>query len=345
MKTLTQSFRQSFVLAAAAAAFAACGGLAEQQEETLGQESSEDSLAELDQPIIGGSNATAGEWPWQAQLNLNGSHQCGGSLLSDRWVLTAAHCVSGHDASDFQVNMGVHRRSRPSSNVQSRNVSRLIVHPDYDGSTGDNDVALMELSSAVTFTKFVKPIALSQSTAPVGGSAYVTGWGNFAPGSGGADTLKEAMLPIQSTATCNAPASPLSRDVTATMVCAGYLTGESGGCHGDSGGPLVMPSSSFSNGWELVGVVSWGVGYYCSSYTVFARVSALSGWILGEIGTPDVYGDTNADGCVDMTDHDAIVAAFGLSVPPAAAGLDLNGDGIINQNDRLIVLQNYGSGC
>lgn len=341
MKTLTRTFRQSFVLSAAAA-FAACGGLASEEE---GGTAPDALVGALDQPIIGGANATAGEWPWQAQLDRSGSHWCGGSLLSDRWVLTAAHCVDGQSAGSFQVNLGAHRRSLPNANVQSRGVARLVVHPDYDPFTGDNDVALIELSSSVTFTEFVQPIALSQATAPVGGSAYVTGWGNDAPGSGAADTLKEAMLPIQATATCNAADSPLSRDVTASMICAGYLTGQDGGCHGDSGGPLVMPSASFSNGWELVGVVSWGVGYYCSSYTVFARVSALSGWILGEIGTPDVYGDADGDGCVDMADHDAIVAAFGQSVPPASASLDLNGDGIINQHDRLIVLQNFGAGC
>jgi hypothetical protein len=344
MKTLTRTVRHTLVLSAVAA-FAACGGLAPEGEEAALSQEPELALSELEQPIIGGAEASPGEWPWQAQLNKSGSHWCGGSLIADRWVLTAAHCVQGHNAASFQVNLGVHKRSRPNANVQTRSVSQLLVHPSYNASTGDNDVALMELSSAVSFTKFVQPIALSQTAAPVGGSAFVTGFGNFVSGSGASDTLKEAMLPIQSTATCNAPESPLSRDVTASMVCAGYLTGEDGGCHGDSGGPLVMPSSSFSNGWELVGVVSWGVGFYCNSYTVFARVSALAGWVLGEIGTPDVYGDVDADGCVDMADHDAIVAAFGQSVPPANASLDLNDDGLVNMHDRLIVLQNFGEGC
>jgi secreted trypsin-like serine protease len=336
MKTLTRTFRHSIALSAAAAI--ACGGLAPEEEETL-------AFSELEQPVIGGSEASPGEWPWQAQINRLGSHWCGGSLLADRWIVTAAHCVEGQSARSFQVNLGVHKRSRPNANVQSRSVSSIRIHPSYNASTGDNDVALMELSSAVTFTSFVQPIALSQAAAPVGGSAFVTGFGNFVSGSGASDTLKEAMLPIKATATCNAPESPLGRDVTATMVCAGYLTGEDGGCHGDSGGPLVMPSSSFSNGWELVGVVSWGVGFYCNSYTVFSRVSALASWITGEIGAPDVYGDVDGDSCVDMADHDAIVAAYGQSVPPASASLDLNHDGIVNMQDRLIVLQNFGEGC
>ena len=106
-----------------------------------------------------------------------------------------------------------------------------------------------------------------------------------------------------------------------------------------------MPSASFSKGWELVGVVSWGVGFFCSSYTVFARVSEMADWITSQIGATSVFGDVNADGCVDGADHDAIIAEFGHSVPPASPSLDLNGDGIINIRDRAIVLQNFGEGC
>lgn len=350
MKTLTRSIRQTFARAGALA-LVACGApgdtpapASERPAEPANGAAA--PLSELEQPIIGGGDATPGEWPWQAQIDRLGSHWCGGSLLSDRWVLTAAHCVAGQVAGSFEVSLGVHTRSMPTANVQTRDVSRLIVHPDYDASAIENDVALIELSSPVTFTAFVQPIALGQSEAPVGGSAYVTGFGNFAPGSGAADTLKEALLPVRSADTCNAPESPLGLEVTDSMLCAGYLTGEDGGCHGDSGGPLVMPSSAFSNGWELVGVVSWGVGHFCSSYTVFARVSELAGWVLGEIGgATAVYGDVDGDGCVDQGDHDAIVASFGQSVPPADASRDLNGDGIVNMQDRLIVLQNFGEGC
>lgn len=336
MKTLTMTVWRKLALSAVVT-LTGCSGQAGDADTV--------DLAERDQPIIGGAEVIPGEWPWQAQIDRFGSHYCGGSLLQERWVLTAAHCVDGQSAASFQVNLGTHQLSTQSGNEQTRGVSRILIHPSWSPSTGDNDVALMELSSPVTFTSFVQPIALSQSAAPVDQPAFVTGFGNFAPGSGASDVLKEALLPIRATDTCNAPASPLGRDVTDSMVCAGYLTGEDGGCHGDSGGPLVMPSASFSGGWELVGVVSWGVGHFCSSYTVFSRVSAVAGWILGEIGASSVYGDVNGDACVDMADHDAIVAAFGQSAPPVSASLDLNQDGVINISDRLIVLQNFDEGC
>jgi len=92
MKTLTRTVRHTLVLSAVAA-FAACGGLAPEGEEAALSQEPELALSELEQPIIGGAEASPGEWPWQAQLNKSGSHWCGGSLIADRWVLTAAHCI------------------------------------------------------------------------------------------------------------------------------------------------------------------------------------------------------------------------------------------------------------
>lgn len=153
----------------------------------------------------------------------------------------------------------------------------------------------------------------------------------------------EAVLPVQSTTTCNR-AGTLPLTVRASMLCAGFVGGERGGCHGDSGGPLVVPAG-FSNGWKQIGVVSWGVGTTCDSYTVFSRVSLLAGWIRSITGPSAVVGDVNGDHCVDMTDYTAVMSDYGHSVPPADPAADLNHDGIINIFDRLVVLQNYGEGC
>jgi secreted trypsin-like serine protease len=338
MQTRSIFVRKGAVTTLALALYA-CGG---ESEYVLNQA----DLGENDSAIIGGAPAGPTEAPWQAQINRNGNHWCGGSLLNERWVLTAAHCAEGQAAGSFQVNLGVRRRSVPTPAVQSRSVRRIIIHPDFDTPSAlDHDVALLELSSAVTFTREVQPIALSRPTAPVGSPAFVTGFGQFAPGSVASDVLKSATLPIQDTATCNAPGSPLGLEVTDSMVCAGFIGGEQGGCHGDSGGPLVMASSGFSQGWELVGVVSWGVGYVCNSYTVFSRVSALRDWILTQVGSTAVFGDVNGSGCVDATDDALIRASFGQAATPANRALDLNQDGLINIQDRLIVLQNSGEGC
>lgn len=206
----------------------------------------------------------------------------------------------------------------------------------------DNDIALLRLNTPVGFTSRVQPIAIRATDAPVNTDAFVTGWGNTSPGSGSVDVLQEAVLPVQSAATCNAGGT-LPATVTGTMVCAGFLGGESGGCHGDSGGPLVIPNG-FSNGWEQIGVVSWGRGYYCNTYTVFARLSQFTGWINGYIGAPAVYGDADGNGCVDQADYQFVGSNFGT--PPAVdARADLNADGIVNYTDLTIVIQNWGEGC
>ena len=307
-----------------------------------------DYIPEVDEPadqeIIHGSPGLPDEWPWQVQITRNGGHWCGGSLLSDRWVLTAAHCIDGVPTSSLAVRAGLSNIAAPGPNVQTRSVLSTQTHPDWDSFALENDVGLIRLSSPVTFSKHIQPIAIDSRTVPVGTKAYVTGWGQTAPGSLPSNTLLETMLPVVDTATCNT-AGTLLGTVTDSMICMGYVGGETGGCHGDSGGPLVVPGNAFSNGWRQIGVVSWGVGTYCSSYTVFSRLSVLAPWITGVVGTAPVLGDVDGNGCVDNADHDAVVADFGLSVPPGNPAADLDHNGVININDRLIVLQNFGEGC
>ncbi len=304
----------------------------------------DDATASAQSEIIGGTLADIGEYPWQAQLSIPGfSHYCGGSLIDNDWVLTAAHCA-GRPASDYTVRLGLQKRSVPDGFVETRTVRRVIRHPSYNSALIDNDVALFELSSPVTYTPRIQPIALKEADAAIGTRAKVSGWGNTFPGSGSSNDLMDAVLPVQDTAVCNS-AGTLPLTVRDSMVCAGFPLGDSGGCHGDSGGPLVVESSRFSGGWEQIGVVSWGVGGSCSSYTVFARVSRFVPWIRGFTGPTTVYGDVNADNCVNDTDLTQVTAAFGQTVPPASPALDLSRDGVVNIQDRLIVLQNYGQGC
>lgn len=324
----------SWVALALCSALVACGDAPQTQVPT--GESRE-------QAIIGGDEAKPGEWPWQAQINYGSSHWCGGSLINENWVLTAAHCVDGVRQSSLTVRLGLHKRSAPGAQVQARGVSDIRIHPSWSPFTIENDVALIQLDSPVTLNKWVQPIAIEPNVPPVGTKAFVTGWGWTTGGGTASDVLMEATLPVESTATCNA-AGTLPLNVEASMVCAGFVGGEQGGCHGDSGGPLVVPAG-FSNGWRQIGVVSWGVGNFCSSYTVFARLSEFAAWIDGIVGAVPVVGDVTGDGCVDLSDHAAVIADYGSAVPPASPAADLNNDGIVNIFDRLIVLQNFGEGC
>lgn len=297
--------------------------------------------ARTDQEIVGGSVAAPGAWPFQVQIQLNGGHGCGGSLLSERFVLTAAHCVRGRSPASLSLRFGLHDQANPGPHVQTRGVSVVHVHPNYNPATLANDVAVLELDAPVPFGARIQPLNLRRTDPAVGTGAFVTGWGRTGAGAPGSPVLKEALLPIEATATCNA-AGTLPLTVTDTMLCAGYVGGEDGGCHGDSGGPLVIPVG-YSGGWEQVGIVSWGVGTFCSSYTVFARISRFTAWIDGITGARPLLGDADGSGCVDQADYDFVGLHFNSS--PAHPDADLNQDGVVNFADLVIVIQNWGAGC
>jgi secreted trypsin-like serine protease len=196
---------------------------------------------ETTQDVIGGTEVVPGDLPWQVQLSIPGSpHVCGGSVIDNDWVLTAAHCVSDKTAPDFTARAGLHRRSAPDGNVQVRGVRRIIQHPSFNRATLENDIALLELATPLSYTSRVQPISIRSSDAPVGATSLISGWGQTAPGSGSTDALMNASLPVHSAATCNA-AGTLPLLVRGSMVCAGFVGGARGGCQGDSGGPLVSP--------------------------------------------------------------------------------------------------------
>ncbi len=300
------------------------------------------TTAPNDPLVIGGSDVRPGERPWQAELLLNGALQCGGSLLWRSWVLTAAHCVagSGISASQLSVRLGVVDQTAPDSGVQTRGVLQFVVHPGYNPLTIENDVAVLRLSAPVTFGDRVRPISLRRTSPPPNAQAVISGWGQFTSSSPLADVLRQTVLPVRSSAECNASGA-LPLPVTPTMLCAGYLQGEKAGCHGDSGGPLVVQNGSV---WEQVGTVSWGQPL-CTTYTVFGSVAALAPWIVSVTGPLPLLADATGDGCVNTSDLNLVLRNFGRHPPQADPRADLNFDGIVNNTDRLLVSQNFNHGC
>ncbi|CAB1456522.1 unnamed protein product [Pleuronectes platessa] len=246
--------------------------------------------APINTRIIGGQTATPGDWPWQVSLVMDGAHGCGGSLINDQWVMTAAHCITG-SGSDVTVYLGRFNQSGPNPNEVSRTIAQAECHPSYDTLTYENDICLLKLSSPVNFTDYIQPVCLADANSILhsGVSTWVAGWGNTRPnGWSASDTLQEANLDIVGNKECQCNSI---YDITDKMICAWVRAGGIDSCQGDSGGGLVTKVGS---GWAAVGIVSFGDG--CAKPNVpgiYARVSEYMEWISNITGS-DEPGFVNA---------------------------------------------------
>ncbi|XP_053182903.1 trypsin-2-like [Scomber japonicus] len=203
------------------------------------------SVAIDDDKIVGGYECTAHSQPHQVSLN-SGYHFCGGSLVNENWVVSAAHCYK----SRVQVRLGEHHIRVNEGTEQFISSSRVIRHPNYSSYNINNDIMLIKLSEPATLNQYVQPVALPTSCAPAGTMCTVSGWGNTMSSTADGDKLQCLNIPILSHRDCD---NSYPGMITDAMFCAGYLEGGKDSCQGDSGGPVVC------NG-QLQGVVSWGYG-------------------------------------------------------------------------------------
>uniref|UniRef100_A0A8C5PSK8 Peptidase S1 domain-containing protein n=1 Tax=Leptobrachium leishanense TaxID=445787 RepID=A0A8C5PSK8_9ANUR len=232
--------------------------------------SSPSSAALEDDKIVGGYTCVKNAVPYIVSLN-SGYHFCGGSLINNQWVVSAAHCYKA----SIQVRLGEHNIAVSEGTEQFISSSRVIRHSGYNSWTLDNDIMLIKLASAATLNSFVGTIALPSGCPADGTSCLIAGWGNtLSSGSNYPDLLQCVDAPVLSEAQCNA-AYP--GEITRNMICVGFIEGGKDSCQGDSGGPVVC------NG-ELQGVVSWGRGCALSGYPgVYAKVCNYVDWIQDTI--------------------------------------------------------------
>ncbi|XP_036440356.1 chymotrypsin A-like [Colossoma macropomum] len=223
--------------------------------------------------IVNGEEAVPHSWPWQVSLQHNtGLHFCGGSLINEWWVVTAAHCSVRLST---LVVLGEHDRSSDTEAIQIMSVGKIFMHPRYDSFTINNDILLIKLASPAQLNPHVSPVCLAETSDnfPGGMKCVTSGWGRtkhdalLSPA-----LLQQAIFPLLTSDDCR---RYWGSKITEEMICAGASGAST--CMTDSGGPLVCQKAGT---WTLVGIVSWGSST-CSLTMpeVYARVTKLRDWM------------------------------------------------------------------
>ncbi|XP_042144566.1 ovochymase-1 [Ixodes scapularis] len=248
--------------------------------------------------IVRGSDARVGAHPWQVLLRESDSNEafCGGSLISHRWVLTAAHCFEIYGRHNVRVILGKHSLVNEGDHEITLSVRKLIKHSDYNNKTLDNDIALLELRAAVQYSPYVTPICLGDDQfieevvfkANKSVLGLASGWGRVNIKGPRPENLQEVRLPILKKQVClDAASAAIKKKITDNMFCAGYDNQPTvpDTCEGDSGGPFV---AQLGDTWFLVGIVSWSHMGKCGvpgRYGYYTKVNNYNQWITSTIAS------------------------------------------------------------
>ncbi|XP_076441683.1 neurotrypsin-like [Babylonia areolata] len=246
------------------------------------------------QKIVGGDLAQHGMYPWQVGIqkiynvdkdgDMLVGHWCGGTILNEFWILSAAHCFRNLAKSRILIRVGDHGLKVADRGEQKFLVEELILHRNYHRETHDYDIALLKVKSldgqGIKFNDYVQPACL-----PTSGTVYtpgtkclISGWGETGSTSGYTNTLRMATVPLLGFNVCQ---YLYKGSLTIRMLCAGFTEGGVDTCQGDSGGPLVC---NIDGVYTVLGVTSWGFG--CARPNapgIYARTSEFLQWIEDSI--------------------------------------------------------------
>ncbi|XP_035204544.1 proclotting enzyme-like [Stegodyphus dumicola] len=243
--------------------------------------------------IVNGREADKGSWPWMAVVfverrNGNKSPDCGGSLVTNRHVITAAHCVvTGRGNTPMEprllsVRLGAHdlRKEREPGAVDV-NVESVRRHEQFDPRTYRNDIAVLKLTRSVPFTETIAPVCLPYDSLRGQNltlkTAFVIGFGTTSFNGPASNVLMEASFDIQDQEYCR-QAYERELNITKVYLCAGTLDGSKDSCQGDSGGPLTTVGKG--SRFYLVGIVSFGKLCAQPGYPgVYTRVTEFLSWL------------------------------------------------------------------
>ena len=228
------------------------------------------------QPIVGGTTTTTTAYPFMMQITDASQNQfCGGTLVAANKVVTAAHCMVGESTSSVRVVGG--RTYLNGTNGTVSRVSKIWINPDYTDATNGDDVAVLTLSTSMSYTKASYVSSSDTGVYAAGTTARIVGWGTTSENGSSSNQLRTATVPTVSDSSCRS--SYGSEYVASDMICAGYTSGGVDTCQGDSGGPLLI-------GGVLAGITSWGDG--CAEAGkpgVYTRLTTFSSLVTAQINS------------------------------------------------------------
>jgi trypsin len=280
--------------------------------------------------IVGGSETTISQYPWQAALvfspakrpgdNAHERQFCGGSLVTSRIVITAAHCVYGMGAGEIDVVLG--RTTLSSGEGQEIPAQALSAQSNYNHPPLTSDAAprydvgyvLLAQPSGQTRIQIANPAEANLWEA--GATEKISGWGCTSEpiilNCSTSDTLRDATVPIVGDSACGSGSMYGGDFDQTTMVCAGFPGGGVDTCNGDSGGPLQAPTGG---GYRLVGITSWGDG--CARPNAPGVYARVAGPTIRPLVGADVCALESANGLV----HESVFAGAATAAPCGSAAL------------------------
>ncbi|CAK9811280.1 Serine protease nudel [Anthophora plagiata] len=244
--------------------------------------SEQDDMVASQLRIVGGRASQPKAWPFLVAIYKDGNFYCGGVILNELWVLTAAHCLDRYVGHYFEIQAGMLRRFSFSPMAQVRKARYTVIHPRYSSSDMSSDIGMIMLDDALRFNRWVRPVCLPSldilgslwRLKPDANTTCVAiGWGIISERGPDPDHLREVEVPIL-------PTCKHEVDKNEATICAGYPQGGRDACQGDSGGPLLCRNPYQESQWYVAGIVSHGEG--CGrpdepgSYT---KVSYFLDWI------------------------------------------------------------------